>query len=423
MTLHAFDTTVNRIPGTEVTVTVPIYSTEPGIVTAAAPGCTFPDGESVVIAGTRTWRNGLKHGQYLARPNCCQLRDTATWCVEVDTARLVQIGLYSAQSNVIPLIASFRTDALQRTNWRINLFIYYNNVIAHTARVYYWQSNDASTAEASHQLVATQNIGGELWAAPVIKRFVIYANADKLYITDRTDGAYVGAAVTRIDPAGTTMGGNEALRVENNVRFTKHLAELTQQQRADWNTSGVVTPGAEIAILGGHEIVESAPVFWDSSGTNDLYNYQIINVSAYPAAASGDYTDAPGDPVVPASSIRVTIPAGVASPVTLTLTRPRQGVPARASEAEKTESTTGTITIVDIPAVVHVGPPQIVSAHLNENPVAYCHITTDRPGTVTITCDRTIIDFPATVVVDASLEATMEGAILKGGDCDVTGAM
>jgi hypothetical protein len=294
----------------------------------------------------------------------CQLRDTATWCVEVDTARLGQIGLYSAQNNIIPLIASFRTDALQRTNWRINLYIYYNTTVANSARVHYWQSKDASTAEAFHQLAATQSIHGESWAAPVIKRFVIYANADKLYITDRTDGAYVGAAVTRIDPAGTTMGGNEALRVENNVRFTKHLSELTQQQRANWITSGTATVGAEIAILGGHEIVESAPVFWDSSGTNDLYNYQIINVSAYPAAASGDYTDSPGDPVVPASSIRVTVPAGVASPVTLTLSRPRAGVPSRASEAERIESTTGTITITDIPAKVFCGPAQNVRTKL-----------------------------------------------------------
>jgi hypothetical protein len=54
VTLHAFDTTVER-RGQEVTVTVPIYSTEPGVVTASAPGCTFPDGNTVVVPGTRTW--------------------------------------------------------------------------------------------------------------------------------------------------------------------------------------------------------------------------------------------------------------------------------------------------------------------------------------------------------------------------------
>ncbi len=98
-------------------------------------------------------------------------------------------------------------------------------------------------------------------------------------------------------------------------------------------------------------------------------------------------------------------------------------VPDTAPLAEQTETATATIIVNLIPPVVKVGPIQTVVGRLMDSPKAYCHISADREGTVDITCDRTIIDFPLSAVIGPSLETTIEGDILMSGDCDVTAAM
>ncbi len=408
MTLTAFNTTVER-RGQEVTVTVPIYSTEPGTVTAAATGCTFPDGADVVIAGTRTWRarnmaNTDGFNVPTAGSDAISARDNCTIAVDLDIDALDVLPVSFATAS--PIIYNY--SGARRINWGISLIKFATGTQIYPA---YVQSNTPTSNETSLGLVPSP-----YWQ--------LYSGVKKLLITLSGTDVYVYidnntpiGPVARTAPTGVIANPYTVIRYCR--RATYWASVLSSADIAAW-MAGTDTTAAPVV---NYTLMEESPAKpYDASanaydGVYDLdANYpasQIVRLS----------TDAPGDPVVPASSIRVTIPAGVASPVTLTLTRPRAGVPVRASDAERIESTTGTITIVDIPAVVHVGPPQIVSAHLYENPVAYCHITTDRPGTVTITCDRTIIDFPATVVVDASLEATMEGAILKGGDCDVTGAM
>ena len=421
LTVHPL--TVSRKTIGDVIVTVPIHSTEPGTVTASAPGCTFPDGETVVIAGTRTWRNAMRFGEYLQIPGVGQSRDDVTFCCEFwgpDMARAYGDGAVS-----FPFLNA-RTDAAQRVNWSIGHQILKNSANELWYLVWrYVQSKDSATGIAIHQsgAVSTQVLTG------IVRLIITLSGTQILFYY--TTGASPDTTGTRLTTTGT-MGGVENLIIAGSGALTKYTSLLSQAERQGFMASGALPASPEFSYLGTAEINPAAPKLWDSgpnngAGDNQVFNYDLTaaTIASWPTAGgrSGAYTDAPGDPVVPASSIRVSIPPGVASPVMLSLSRPRQGVPSRASEAEKTETTTGTITIVDIPAVVHVGPPQIVSARLHENPVAYCHITTDRPGTVTITCDRTIIDFPATVVVDASLEATIEGAILKGGDCDVTGAM
>jgi hypothetical protein len=102
---------------------------------------------------------------------------------------------------------------------------------------------------------------------------------------------------------------------------------------------------------------------YDLSGNNYDGVYGL-DASAPVTVVNRTFTDAPGDPVVPASSIRVLVPAGVASPVTLSLSRPRQGVPSRATDGEKYETASGTITLVDPVTRIKVGPRQIYGVYL-----------------------------------------------------------
>jgi hypothetical protein len=125
--------------------------------------------------------------------------------------------------------------------------------------------------------------------------------------------------------------------------------------------------------------------------------------------------------------VPITVAADCAAGVhEITLRRARVGIPARTpplSDAVLYDDATLTVTVVAIPAVVHTGPIQIIQARMSDNPVAYVQITADREGTVAISCDRTVIDFPLTAIIGPTLEVTIEGAILKGGDCDVTAVM
>ncbi len=163
-----------------------------------------------------------------------------------------------------------------------------------------------------------------------------------------------------------TMGGSEVLAINAGplVQCTKILRVADNAELDAWFSAGTIpATNQEFSYLGTHEVDSASPVIYDASANNyDLTALQITNWQA--PKFFGDYTDAPGDPVVPASSIRVTIPAGVASPVTLTLTRPRQGVPSRATDGEKYETASGVITLVDPATRIKVGPRQIYGVYL-----------------------------------------------------------
>ena len=417
MTLHAFNTTVER-RGQDITVTVPIYSTEPGTITAAAPGCTFPDGANVVIAGTRTWRNAgweLQHGfnAPAAAAAIMRQRHGATIGIDLNCRRMFRgLELGGAASEQILIARDYVSG--QKISWSLFARTLNGNM---QLLLTYIPSMDPYVL-AGGTCTLYQSSGGVPEKLQI--SFILPTSGTTVNVRRRIDGGAISAATATLSAAmtGNTSDASCAL-IRRADRFFYSTSSLSTAQQDLYLNDSMPTDACTVQYDLKEEGTQNA---FDLSG-NDYDGAYDLDAAIPASSILRDFTDDPLNPVIPASSVRVSIPAGVASPVTLTLTRPRQGVPARASEAEKTESTTGTITIVDIPAVVHVGPPQIVSAHLNENPVAYCHITTDRPGTVTITCDRTIIDFPATVVVDASLEATIEGAILQGGDCDVTGAM
>ena len=350
LTVHPL--TVSRKTIGDTIVTVPIYSTEPGTVTASAPGCTFPDGNQVTIAGTREYRLDGGGGNYLAIPGVGQSRDDVTWLFEIDFTRLLQNpGNAASVDPLCTIAASWRDDVVGRANWILFAQNYFNNT--YTRVVYATSQTSTSNALAILQR-ATSDPGAarQRWAMTKTA-----AGVTNLYRLTRTSPSTITYATTG------TMGGTEFMVLHHAIQFARILRVISNDELDAWFAAGTIpATNREMVYLGNHEIVPGAEKIWDSNGTNDLYTYKPNNWPAPRMAVRN--VDSPGDPVVPASSIRVTIPAGVASPVTLSLSRPRQGVPSRATDGEKYETASGTITLVDPVTRIKVGPRQIYGVYL-----------------------------------------------------------
>jgi hypothetical protein len=210
-----------------------------------------------------------------------------------------------------------------------------------------------------------------------------------------------------------TMGGTEATIMQAGCKFAKMEGGLpSQAQREAFMASGTLPSGLAASYQGGHEIVESAPVFWDTSGNNlDLSD---VDVQYWPpAAASGDYTDDPLNPVVPYALIPVT--AVATTDTTIDATRPRQGVPARASEAERIETATQVTVTVEAP-LVSIGPDTDATVEAYPADV-YLQVCATPDGVVSLASDDPNLVVPATVeIVGGSATVTCTAS------ADVTGA-
>ena len=426
MTLTAHPVTVSRRSNEAVTVTVPIYSTEPGTVTASAPGCTFPDGNQKAIVGMRAWRNGLKHGQYLARKTSDAAgRKDVSLCLEIDWTKVISsTGALTSAYASIPAVASIAYDKQRMINWGIALQIYKVADATQTYRIIYYQSNAASAGEATFSCYATPLSSSPPTATRIVITLPDPATDSKIY-NYWTTGTASDLTLTGRVVTDATMGGNQALVMSGMIKVSKFARMLSQADREGFVQSGTIPATPELSYQGGHEVVETAPVFWDTSGNNlDLFA-DSINLWP-PAAASGDYTDSV--PVVPASSIRVTIPAGVASPVTLELSRERANVPPRASEAERIEKTTGTITLTTEAETITIGPD--VTCQVPSYPQSFdLLIASNYDGSATVVSNNAALvpTSPVTIsggvavcacTVTADVTAATVTATGPGGDTD-----
>jgi hypothetical protein len=422
--LTAFPITAKRKPGEAVTVVVPIYSTEPGTVTASAPGCTFPDGNTKVIAGTREYRLDGRGGDYLAKENFAQSRDDVTFLFVVDWDRIV--GSRTSVAALITqggLIGSWRVDAPALCNWSIHARRYTSSGSASAISMIYAQSvnSGVSVAAAVTYNAAsgyTPNAGPERWAITKSAAGVINLHR-----------AVRGVVATATIATTGTMGGTEALIMQGGQAASKILRICSNAELDAWFAAGTIpATNQEFSYLGRHEIVNGAQKIWDSTGTNDLTEYQVPLWQA-PGMTIRNVDSVP---VVPASSIRVTIPAGVASPVTLTLTRPRQGVPARASEAERIESTTGTITLEAESACFGIGP-DVSASSLTWPIIRRVAVFAESDDPVSLTSDDVRVTVPASVtpvdglaLVEVTILAPVSGVTLEAtqgtatADCSVT---
>jgi hypothetical protein len=128
---------------------------------------------------------------------------------------------------------------------------------------------------------------------------------------------------------------------------------------------------------------------------------------------SADYTDDPGNPVVPYAVVPVTAVATTGT--TIDATRPRQGVPARASEAERIETATQVTVTVEAP-LVSIGPD--TSATVAAYPAdVYLQVCATPDGTVSLASDNANLAVPATVEVSGG-----SATVTCTASADVTGA-
>ncbi len=394
--IHAPSTTV-RVGDI---VQLPLTCSEPGdVVITSSNEAVAVVSSPVTIQGTRTWRNGLKHGQYLARANCLQARDNVTICIEYDERKIGEPNTdANVESQVSLILRNHRIDAVQRINWAIGLWMFRVATNSVIVRPGYFQSATNASAQIAYYCITntTHTVAG-------IRRFLVFLSGDKTYWCNNGTGTAYDQTVNRTAPVGT-MGGTEIISIHRECKACIFPGEMSQAQREAFCQSGTFPAGATAQWLGGHEIDPTTPVFWDTSGNNyDLYDYDMIYTGSYEASASGDYADDPLNPVVPYSVINISPLA--AGTTTITTRRRRQGVPDRASDGEKYEEDTYLLTVADA----------LVAEQATVQLMIYASIA----GTATIAMDNPIIDFPASVAVVEG-KNQISGAVLGAGTCNVT---
>jgi P2-related tail formation protein len=116
----------------------------------------------------------------------------------------------------------------------------------------------------------------------------------------------------------------------------------------------------------------------------------------------------------------------------LTLTRPRQGIPSRASEAERIEYTTGTITLEEGTLCFGIGP-DIAASSLTWPIIRRVAVFAESDDPVSLTSDDVRVTVPASVtpvdglaLVEVTILAPVSGVTLEAtqgtatADCSVT---
>ncbi len=351
----------------------------------------------VDIAGTRTWGNMGSGGNYLARAGSeGNGRSNVTFLIEVDLDE-IPIGNGTQQVSNVSLIMSSRFDITRRLNWCIASNKYSGG--ARNSRIQYNQSASSGVADLTYTSDPYSVIVGKVKYAITMGTGGVGDVAVNLYQAARATVTTVSRAVTT-----GTMGGDEAIVWLSGVMCAKLSRVVSDSELDAWFADGTIpATDREFVFAGGHEIVESAPVIWDS-GPNayDLTATQIANLQ--PPSMRVDYTDDPGNPVVPFTSFSVyPLTNGNAH---LRFVRERQGVPSRATDEERFETYDWNFTVSDAPSTEQTVVPLFIYA--------------DREGTANISCDVPgIIDFPASVGVVAG-STVVQGTIVGAGTVNVT---
>jgi len=360
MSLHVFDTDVTRKTNEDVIVKVPIYSTEPGILTGSASGCTFPDGATKEITGTRTWARGIAQGfngpAGASAPTA--VRDVVSICWDFDPTKFCDnLQSYSNQIGPLVPIAQNYRNAYAGNNLNWGLGIRPASVTTGTvAQLLYSQSNVGTTPGAVATVMNTERFDA-------YTRFVLLLNGTNvtLYWKQLGGAKQSNSSGSRVAPTGITLTPLLALYGAARFGFFASLLANDANGVDLWLAGGC--PADPVVYYPCNEEVPDSITAAPYDASVNLYDGVFSADATYPlTSAPRVFSDSVT--VVPASSIRVLVPAGVASPVTVTLTRPRQGVPSRASDGEKYETASGVITLVDPVTRIKVGPRQIYGVYL-----------------------------------------------------------
>jgi hypothetical protein len=389
------------------TANVLVTSDNPGVVSLTyGAGLTGP--ASVTIEGTRVYGNMGSGGDYASLiSSVASGRLSTTIFLEVDVGRALAASQAATNgaTTILPVFGSIRTDLARRPNWM--LYLRSSNI--GTYALGYFQSSTSSTGEIFY----IKNSGYSFASGKI--RFAVV-------LDDGTGGAgsvliYTGARanVDSLSRAATsgTMGGTEALVLTCGSIAGKISRAATDGELDTWFGGGdIPATNREVYYAGGQEPTPGQIVY-DSVGTNDLGPNDITGWQDA-ALVHPDYTDDPGDPVVPYALVPVTAIATTGT--TIDATRPRQGVPARASEAERIETADQVTVTVEAP-LVSIGPD--TDATVEAYPAdLYLQVCAQPDGVVSLASDDANLAVPATVEIVGG-SATVTATALA----DVTGAI
>jgi len=237
------------------------------------PGITGP--ATVTAAGSRAWRNGLKHGQYLARANCLQARDNCAWFFEIDPADLFGFDVASTANlyPIIPICSNIKTNVVRRINWGFHLARWIISTSQQVTRLTYYQSNAAANAETLSNPNVNPTYNVLPFSAPL--RIIVTADGRSL-LWYWTTGTTSDGSATRGTTTGI-MGSPEATIIQFPMKFAKMEGSLpSQAQREAFMSAGTLPAGLAASYQGGHEINPAAPVFYDTSGNGlDLSDVDV----------------------------------------------------------------------------------------------------------------------------------------------------
>ena len=366
----------------------------PGIVTMTyPPGITGPATVEVGPGVVRTWRNGLLNGQYLARPGGAQLRDVASFCLEIRTADIMPAlhGGGTGFQNVLPMIGSVRTDAISRFNWWFNWFP--NR--GHATWVGYQHCLISSPSSTSNGVLHAST--AQYWdpTTPAVIRVIVIMDGTSVHFYV-TGGVTPTNTATRTDPGTTTMGGTEVLIALATLKWSKCLRALSQADRVAFWDNGIFPPTPEVEFLGGHEIDPAVPKFWDTSvNALDLYNNTMVyNGVSGEAGSSGDFTDSAAFSPYAVAACTATA-AGTGN---ITATRARKNVPSRATPLDVETATPLSVTVAAAATPLRIGPD--ITGSASRFPVMRTlTLVSETDGPVTLASDSAKVTVPPSVIV------------------------
>lgn len=413
MTLTAYPLTVSR-KNAAVAANLHIHSTEPGTL-----GITYPAGitgdATKTVEGTRVWQinpaNGYQWGWNA--PAACDAatsaRDGVTICFDVD------LGYNNWQnfSNVFydaEIIAQNYNEGTTTNllNWGIGIRT--TRATFASPAITYAQTPAPPTASASGGNISLNAaVNGKLIRCALL----LSGTAITLYYHDGTT-KYTGST-TRTAPTGTVA--TPCLACYSGARFAYFSSILADDANGiDAWLAGNCPANPVVYYPCNEEVpdtITAAPYDASTNGYDGIYNGD----ATYPITKTPRvYTDT--TPVVPAVTVPITIAAdATAGDHTITITRARQGVPARASDEEKYETVDVVVTVAVEAGDLVLGPD--LTGTVSAFPVVRrLVVASPVAGAVTLASDSAKVAVPASVTVVDGL--AMFDAVISGEVSGVT---
>jgi hypothetical protein len=361
--LHGFNVTDTRKFGETKIVTVPIWCENPGIITVSAPGCTFPDGNTVTIAGTRTWRNrSTKKSNAFFAPEAASAvmknRNEITIGIELNLENLFndRVMFNTTMSGMRYICSNYLPPAAGRQySWEFIATFYQGGLLL-----------DMYANAANDGITITQGYLRRVIAVPDSSKYyrfcIIFPATGTFPIREKLDGYGISSTSSGFSPgafSGVIPGVCQTF-FKDCARFFYSDSILSTSQQDLFLNGGMPTDPCVVQYAFDEE--DAASVY-DLSGNN--YD-GVLNLDAgrETIGIDRDFTDDPLDPVVPNNSIRIAVPYSVESPINVAYSRPRQGVPSRAPSNERYETATSIITLNDELVNMCNGPDQHIRTRL-----------------------------------------------------------